>query len=108
MKMNNFKVLSEAVIKGDIETAVAEAQQALDAGGNVQDILDKGLIAAMDEMGERFSKGLVFVPQLLRSAKTMQECVKLLRPFFQGGNITSKGKLPANRSQRYGRRVCRS
>jgi len=91
--MSDFKALAEAVTKGDVKTAVAETQRALDAGSKTQDILDKGLIATMDEVGERYSKGLIFVPQMLRSAKTMQECVKLLQPFFQEGEITSKGKV---------------
>jgi len=91
--MSDFKVLTESVIKADIKTAVAETQRALDAGSRVQDIVDKGLIAAMDEVGDRFSKGLIFVPQMLRSAKTMKECMKLLEPLFQEGDVTSKGKV---------------
>jgi len=81
--MSDFQALSQAVHKGDIATAVAQTQQAIDAGTSVQDILDKGLIATMDEVGENFSKGTIFVPQMLRSAKTMQECMKLLQPPFQ-------------------------
>ena len=91
--MSEFGVLTEAVIKGDIQTAVAGTQSALDAGSNVQDILDKGLIAAMDEVGEKFSTGQMFVPQMLRSAKTMQECMKLIKPLFQEGELTAKGKV---------------
>ena len=91
--MSDFKALSEAVIKGDIKTAIAETQSALDAGSNVRNILDKGLVTAMDEMGERFSKGLIFVPQMLRSAKTVKECMKLLEPLFQEGDVISKGKV---------------
>ncbi len=91
--MDDFKALSDAVSKGDINAAVAETQRALDAGSNAQDILNKGLIATMDEIGERFSKGLIFVPQMLRSAKTMQECTKLLKPYFQEGDVTTKGKV---------------
>ena len=91
--MSDFKALSEAVIKGDIKAAVTETQNALDAGSSAQDILNSGLIATMNEVGERFSKGLIFVPQMLRSAKTMQECTKLLTPFFKEGDITSKGKV---------------
>ncbi len=91
--MSDLKALIEAVIKGDINTATAETQHAVDSSQNAQDILDKGLIAAMDEVGERFSKGQIFVPQMLRSAKTMQECMKVLEPFFQEGSITSKGKV---------------
>ncbi len=91
--MSDFKQLIESVTKGDIKAAVAETQNVLDSGSNVQDILDKGLIAAMDEVGERFSKGLIFVPQMLRSAKTMGECMKLIKPLFQEGGVTSKGRV---------------
>jgi 5-methyltetrahydrofolate--homocysteine methyltransferase len=91
--MDDFKALSDAVSKGDIKTALAETQKVLDAGSYANDILDKGLIATMNEIGERFSKGLIFVPQMLRSAKAMQECTKLLRPYFQEGDITTKGKV---------------
>jgi len=91
--MSDFQALSEAVIKGDTKTAVAETQRALDAGGSAQDILNDGLIATMNEIGERYSKGLIFVPQMLRSGKTMQECTKLLKPFFEEGEVTSKGKV---------------
>jgi 5-methyltetrahydrofolate--homocysteine methyltransferase len=72
---------------------VTETQTAIDAGANVQAILDKGLIAAMDEVGEKFSTGEMFVPQMLRSAKTMQECMKLIKPLFQEGELATKGKV---------------
>ena len=91
--MSNFEALTQAVIKGDTKGAVAETQVALDAGQNVHSIVDAGLIAAMDEVGNRFSKGLLFVPQMLRAAKTMQECMKLLEPFLQEGEVTTKGKV---------------
>ncbi len=91
--MNDFKVLSDAISKGDIKTALAETQKALDAGSNASDILDKGLITTMNEVGEQFSKGLIFVPQMLRSAKVMRECTELLKPYFQEGDITTKGKV---------------
>ena len=91
--MSDFKALNESVIKGDTKTAVAETQSALDAGSNPKDILDKGLIVAMDKVGENFSKGLIFVPQMLRSAKVMNECMNLLEPLFKEGDVTSKGKV---------------
>ena len=91
--MSDLKILTEAVIKGDINTAVAVTQKALDAGTNVNDIIDQGLIAGMDDVGEKFSKGQFFVPQMLRAAKTMQECMKLLQPLLKEGEVTSKGKV---------------
>jgi 5-methyltetrahydrofolate--homocysteine methyltransferase len=89
--MSDFEKLNEAVIKGDVQTALAETQNALDAAKEVRGIIDNGLIAAMDEVGERFSKGQLFVPQMLRSAKTMQECVNRLKPHLQEGETTTKG-----------------
>jgi 5-methyltetrahydrofolate--homocysteine methyltransferase len=91
--MKGLQTLAHAVISGDIKAAVAETQNALDTGANVQEVIDKALIAAMDEVGEKFSKGLLFVPQMLRAAKTMQECMKLLQPLLQEGAVTSKGKV---------------
>jgi len=91
--MTDLKALIEAVNRGDIAAATAETQHAVETGHNPQDILDKGLIAAMDEVGESFSKGKIFIPQMLRSAKTMQECMKVLEPLFIEGSITSKGKI---------------
>lgn len=91
--MGEYKALRESVIKGDMKAAAAETQSSLDAGGSARSILDNGLIPAMDEVGERYSKGLIFVPQMLRSAKTMQECMKVLEPFFKEGDVTTKGKV---------------
>jgi 5-methyltetrahydrofolate--homocysteine methyltransferase len=93
MKMSQFKPIAEAVTKGDAGQAVAETQKAIDAGTDVQRIIDEGLIAAMDEVGDRFSKGLIFVPQMLRSAKTMQECMKLIEPLLKEGDVAARGKV---------------
>jgi 5-methyltetrahydrofolate--homocysteine methyltransferase len=88
-----LNALSEAIIKGNMDQAVAETRKVMDAGFDPQKILDDGLIAAMDVVGEKFSQGTMFVPQMLRSAKTMQSCVALLKPQFQAGKVSSKGKI---------------
>jgi 5-methyltetrahydrofolate--homocysteine methyltransferase len=89
----SYQTLLDAVIKGDIKTAKEETLKAVDAGQNAQDILDQGLIEAMNVVGDNFSKGAIFVPQMLRSAKTMQECVEVLKPHFQENAMTTKGKI---------------
>lgn len=89
----SYQTLLDAVIKGDIKTATEETRKAVDAGQNAQDILDQGLIEAMDVVGDKFSKGGIFVPQMLRSAKTMQECVEVLKPHFQEDAMTTKGNI---------------
>ena len=89
----SYQTLLDAVIKGDINTATSETRKYVDAGQNAQDILDQGLIEAMNIVGDKFSKGAIFVPQMLRSAKTMQECVEALKPHFQENAMTTKGKI---------------
>jgi 5-methyltetrahydrofolate--homocysteine methyltransferase len=91
--MGNFEVLAEAIIKADIARAVEETKKALDEGTGVQEILDQGLIEPMDEVGSMFASGKMFVPQMLRSAKAMQECMSLIKPFFKEQDISFKGTV---------------
>ena len=98
--MTDLQTLKEAIIKGNIDGSVSETRNALNAGKAVQDILDNGLIAAMDDVGEKFAKGQLFVPQMLRSAKAMQECMTLLEPLFQESDITPKGNVVIGTVQR--------
>jgi 5-methyltetrahydrofolate--homocysteine methyltransferase len=91
--MTTIDALKENINKGNVEGAVSQTQQAIDDGLQIKKILDNGLIAAMDEVGEKFAKGALFVPQMLRSAKAMQECMELIKPFFKEGDLTPKGKV---------------
>jgi len=89
----SFDALKDAVIKGGMDAATQETQKLIDAGEDPQVILNEGLIAAMDVVGENFAQGKTFVPQMLRSAKTMQRCVEIIKPHFQEGQVSSKGTV---------------
>lgn len=54
-------------------------------------ILNESLIPAMSRIGEKFSQGKAFVPDMIISAKAMTAAMKHLRPFFTSGAIKSKG-----------------
>ncbi len=88
-----FTALSEAVANGNIPGAVAETRRLVDGGAAVSGILDLGLVPAMDKVGAKFAAGEIFIPQMLLSAKTMQECMKVLEPLFKKGDKTTKGKV---------------
>lgn len=66
-------------------------KEALDAGVTPQTILDESLIPAMARVGEKFTEGKIFVPQMLLSAKAMNEAMKHLKTFFLCGDIQRKG-----------------
>ncbi|MFH1195110.1 MAG: corrinoid protein [bacterium] len=65
--------------------------QALEAGINPESILNEALIPGMSRIGEKFSLGKAFVPEMLISAKAMTAAMKHLKPFFTSGEIKRKG-----------------
>jgi len=71
-----------AVMEYD-EDRVAELVQAeVDAGTDVQRILSEGMIAALDVIGEKFSEGTLFVPEMLMAAEAMQAGLSIVRPLL--------------------------
>ncbi len=64
---------------------------ALDEEIDPQVILNQGLIPGMSKIGEKFSQGKAFVPEMLISAKAMTAAMKHLKPFFATGEIKRKG-----------------
>jgi 5-methyltetrahydrofolate--homocysteine methyltransferase len=75
-----FERLSTAILEGDEEKAPKLVQKGLDQGLEPKEILDKGLIVGMDEVGVRFKRGDMFVPEVLMSADAMAGSMKILRP----------------------------
>ena len=66
-------------------------KEALEAGLSPQMILNDALIPAMNRVGNKFTEGKIFVPQMLLSAKAMNSAMKYLKPYFQNGEIRRKG-----------------
>lgn len=66
-------------------------KQALDAGVPASDLLEKALIVGMARVGEKYSAGKVFVPDLLMAAKAMKASMTHLRPFFESGEAKHRG-----------------
>jgi methanogenic corrinoid protein MtbC1 len=69
------------------------AKRALDEGINPNDILEKALVPAMAIVGDKFSRKVIYVPQMLMAAKAMSNAMKHLKPFFQSGEAKRKGKF---------------
>ena len=67
------------------------AKEALDTGVAPTNILTDALVPAMDRVGQKFSENKIFVPQMLMSAKAMGAAMSHLKPFFQSGDVKTKG-----------------
>ena len=71
----------------------AMVQAELDAGIGVEEILNDGLIGAMDEVGKRFSEGQLFVPEMLMAAQAMKAGLTVLKPLLGEGDSRGAGTV---------------
>lgn len=89
----DLQELTDAIVKGDMNTAVAMSRQAVEAGMEPKDIISDYLIKGMEIIGARFGEGKAFVPNLLMSARAMKGCLDMLKPLMQGDTSISYGKV---------------
>jgi len=66
-------------------------QQALKASIGPNDILQNGFMVGMGRIGDKFSEGKAFIPELLMAAKAMNAGMVHLKPYFESGEATHKG-----------------
>ncbi len=83
----------ENVIAGQAPKVKAGVEEALSAGIGVGEILNKGLIAAMTEVGDRFERNEFYVPEMLIAARAMQAGLSLLKPLLVDAGVEPIGKV---------------
>ena len=91
--MAGIQEVYDLVVKGKAKKVGAAVTEALDAGCDPTEILNKGMIAAMDEVGAKFKNGEIFVPEMLVAAKAMKNGVELLKPHLASGVAGAAGKV---------------
>jgi corrinoid protein of di/trimethylamine methyltransferase len=85
--------MSEVLIAGNIEEIKKLTQQALDEGTQASDVLSQGLLPGMDIVGQRFKACEMFIPEVLRSAKTMHGAMDILRPLLSEAEAAGAGTV---------------
>ncbi len=89
--MADLKALAEAVIGGD-QKAAELTQAALDEGVGPKRILEEGLIAGMNTVGERFKAGEFYIPEVLIAARAMKMAMEILEPKLAEAGVKPLGK----------------
>ncbi|MBN1659834.1 MAG: corrinoid protein [Anaerolineae bacterium] len=85
--------ISTAVIEGNLDEIEELTEDALDEDLTAEEILNKGLMPGMDHVGVEFRAGNMFVPEVLRSARTMQASMDILRPILAEAGVETVGKV---------------
>jgi len=89
----DFEAIQERVLKGDHQRIKKDVQEMLDMGFNAQDILQQGMLCAMEAIGERFKDGSVFIPEVLLSARVINEGLTVLEPHLTSFDRKSSGTI---------------
>jgi 5-methyltetrahydrofolate--homocysteine methyltransferase len=88
-----IKDIYEGVLSFQVDRVKELTQAELNAGTDVQSILNDGLISAMDEVGRQFSEGILFVPEMLMSAQAMKAGLEILKPLLTEEVSHSRGTV---------------
>jgi corrinoid protein of di/trimethylamine methyltransferase len=91
--MKILEEISALLQKGRMKEVSALVKKALEEGIEAKDILEKGLIAGMDVVGEKFKNNEVYVPDVLIAARAMYAGLDLLRPVLASSGIKSAGTV---------------
>jgi methanogenic corrinoid protein MtbC1 len=88
--MSKIEEVRRLVETGKTKLIAAATQEALSEGTAATDIL-QAMIEAMGAIGDKFSSGAIFVPEMLIAAKAMSKGVEVLKPHLAGKTATSLG-----------------
>ncbi len=84
--------LKDIVVGGLKDSAYSETMKLLVDYSGI-DIVDNHLIPALDIVGEKYEKSEVFLPQLIRSAETVQEAFKCIKATMESNASLNKGTI---------------
>jgi 5-methyltetrahydrofolate--homocysteine methyltransferase len=90
--MIDLNSLHEAVLQGRAPEAKALVEEALAAGVDPLELVNRAMMPAMDEVGRRFECHEYFVPELLLAARAMKGALELVRPL-----LAARGSEPTGR-----------
>jgi len=89
----DLKVIRDDVLKGNHMEIGLHVQEMLKKGVKANDILKRGMLAAMEVVGEKFKAGEVFIPEVLLSARAMNEAFRVLEPYLATEKKEASGKI---------------
>ena len=85
--------ISENLQKGKAKVVKEMVQAAIDEGASPADILNEGLLAGMNVVGEKFKNGEIYVPEVLVAARAMNMGTQVLKPHLLSAGVSANGKV---------------
>jgi 5-methyltetrahydrofolate--homocysteine methyltransferase len=76
--------IAQSLVEGDAGRAEEITKAAIEAKVTAEEIMEKGLVAGMQVVGEKFESGEIFLPELLMAGEAARPVMNLLRPLLTG------------------------
>lgn len=89
--MSVLNQISEALMKGKANDVATLVSKAISEKISAEEILNKGLLAGMSVIGERFKKNEIYVPEVLIAARAMKKGSEILKPILAQDGVKAKG-----------------
>jgi corrinoid protein of di/trimethylamine methyltransferase len=80
MSQEMYEAMANSVIDGEVEEAAQLAQRALEIGIDPLDAINKGFVKGLDNVGEAYGCGEMFLPDLVLAAEAMKRAIVVLEP----------------------------
>lgn len=91
--MSILEELAENLLRGQAEKVQELVQEALNHGFSPQQVLNQGLVAGMDVVGQKFKENEIFLPEVLFAAQAMKAGMKILGPLLAEGKVEAVGRV---------------
>ncbi|NOX35090.1 MAG: cobalamin-binding protein [Deltaproteobacteria bacterium] len=91
--MTDFNEIKETLVNLDEQRLIQLVNDALEKGIPAGDILNKGLIAGMDIVGEKMENEDMFIPEVLMAARAMGKGVEILKPLLGEEETSARGSV---------------
>lgn len=93
--MKILKQISDGIIEGKIEEVKDLTQKAIKQKVDIQKIINDGFVHGLDVVGEKYTAGEFFLPEMLVSAMAVAAGMELLKPLLSKSSIEPKGTVVA-------------
>ena len=91
--MKTLEKIYQSILKGQAEDCKIHTQEALKENIPSQEIVSKGMNSAMEEVGLRFSRNEIFLPEMMVAARAMKSGMAVLEPHIVKDSQAGAGKI---------------
>ena len=93
--MEAIEIIADKVIEGNIDEVTSLTKQALEGNVDAQKIMEEGFVAGLNVIGERYSAGEIFLPEMLVAGMAVAAGMEVLKPRLAQSDTKPKGTIVA-------------